>query len=276
MSLEAIALLRLPDHAGGPGVVHLSDAVLVSTGASFASEPESLALGLRRLLGEALDRHDEPRGVFVIPAVALEPARSAGSYAGVIDAIGEAGMWVALLEDGSTARPTMVEALMARAMDGEEIDPEALQGAVRASLAQMAEAFGGHGEHADLEGDDDELEGEGTSPGAHPPLDLAALLSDPTMMALAQKMRDLMPPAGADDAIDDDDDADYDDQGEEPTDGVGTELDGAMPMDLQALMGSPAFAELLRNAQDVPTNNPEEARCIAARLGLGEPSSDEE
>ncbi|MFO0713182.1 MAG: hypothetical protein U0353_25220 [Sandaracinus sp.] len=272
MSLEAIALLRLPEHAAGPGVVHLSDAVLLSTGASFASEPEELALGLRRLLGEALDRHDDARGVFFVPAVALEPARAAGSYAAAIEAIGEAGMWVALLEEGSTARPTMVEALMMRAMDGEEVDPEALQGAMRASLAQMSEAFAA-GAH------DDELEGEGTSPGTHPPLDLAALLSDPAMMALAQKMRDLMPPSGADDAVDDDDEADYEDDGEEPTDGVGTELDGAMPMDLQALMGSPAFAELLRNAQDVLAKNPEEAQRIAARLGLGlgaAPHDDEE
>ena len=276
MSLDAYALLRLSESSlsgrAPGGVFALADAVLVKTGASFAAEPAELAIGLRRLLGETLDAHDDTRGVYFLPAAAVEPARGAGSYAAVIEAIGEAGMWVALLEEGATARPTMVEALMARAMDGEEIDPEALQGAMQASLAQLAESFA-------TGGDDDELEGEGTSPGAQVPMDLGALLSDPAMMALAQKMRDLMPPVGeaADDV--DGDDASYEDDGEEPTDGVGTELDGALPMDLRALMSSPAFAELLKNAQDVLAKNPEEAHKLAARFGLaggGPPSDDEE
>jgi hypothetical protein len=266
MSLEAIALVRLPDHASGDGVVVLSDAVLIQTGASFAAEPLELATGLRRLLGEALDRHDDERGVFFVPAVALDAAKRAGSYAAVIEAIGEAGMWVALVEDGTTARPTMVEALMARAMDGEEIDPEAMQGAVRASLAQMAEQF--------AVADDDELEGEGTNPGAETPLDLMALLQDPAMMALAQKMRDLMPPMEGDagDENDDDDDLDR----EEPTDGVGTELDGALPPDLASMMSSPAFAEMLKNAQEILAKNPEQAAQLAARFGLVAPGGDDD
>lgn len=272
MSLDAFALLRLPHStvtARSPeGVIVLTDAVLLETGASFAAEPAELAIGLRRLLGDALDAHDDARGVYFLPSAAVEPARSAGSYAAVIEAIGEAGMWIAPVEEGATARPTMVEALMARAMDGEEIDPEALQGAVQASLAQLADSFAAGG--------DDELEGEGTSPGAQMPMDLGALLSDPAMMALAQKMRDLMPPMGeaADDV--DDDDASYEDEGEEPTDGVGTELDGALPMDLRALVGSPAFAELLKNAQEVLAKNPEEAQKLAARFGLAAGASDDE
>jgi hypothetical protein len=273
MSLDAFALLRLPHSAvsarSPEGVIALTDAVLLKTGASFAAEPAELAIGLRRLLGETLDAHDDTRGVYFLPAAAVEPARGAGSYAAVIEAIGEAGMWVAPVEEGTTARPTMVEALMARAMDGEEIDPEALQGAMQASLAQLADSFAAGG-------DDDELEGEGTSPGAQMPMDLGALLSDPAMMALAQKMRDLMPPVG--EAADDVDDASYEDEGEEPTDGVGTELDGALPMDLRALVSSPAFAELLKNAQDVLAKNPEEAQKLAARFGLaaGAAGSDDE
>ena len=265
MSLQAIALLRLPDHAPGEGVVVLSDAVLLDTGASFAAEPLELATGLRRMLAEKLDRHEDERGVFFVPGVALDAAKKAGSYAAVIEAIGEAGMWVGLVEDGTTARPTMVEALMARAMDGEEVDPEAMQGAVRASLAQMAEQF--------AVGDDDELEGEGTNPGAQAPMDLMALLQDPAMMALAQKMRDLMPPMEGDDADDDDaDDAGDDDlDHDEPTDGVGTELDGALPPDLASMMSSPAFAEMLKNAQEILAKNPEQAAELAARFGLVAP-----
>lgn len=257
MSLEAIALLRLTDHAPGEGVTTLSDAVLLATGQSFASEPEMLAAGLRRLVGETLDRHEDPRGVFFVPAVALDAARAAGSYDGVLEAIGEAGMWVVLEEDGTTARPTMVEALLSRAMDGEELDPETLQGAIGASLSQLARAD-----------DDEELEGEGTHPGARSPFDIGALLADPAMMALAQKMAELMPPTAG---SDDDDDVD------DPTDGTGTEIDGALPMDLGALMGSPAFAEMLKNAQEILSKNPEEAAKLAARFGmLGAPGDDDE
>lgn len=267
MSLEAFALVRLPDHASGEGVVVLSDAVLIKTGASFAAEPVELATGLRRLLGESLDRHEDERGVFFVPGVALDAAKGAGSYAAVIEAIGEAGMWVALVEDGTTARPTMVEALMARSMEGEEIDPAAMQGAVRASLAQMAEQFAVAG--------DDELEGEGTNPGAAMPMDLMALLNDPAMMALAQKMRDLMPPMEGDASDDDDDDDDLD--REEPTDGSGTELDGALPPDLASMMSSPAFAEMLKNAQEILSKNPEQAAQLAARFGFGgAPTDDDE
>lgn len=275
MSIEAVALLRLSDLAPSEGdaaptdVIVLSDAVLVRTGATFAAEPHELAAGLRRMLGERLDAHDDERGVFFVPGAALEPARTAGGYHAVIEAIGEAGMWVALVEDVTTARPTMVEALMARSMDGEEIDPEAMQGAMRASLAQMAEAFAG--------GDDeDEIPGEGTSPGAQAPMDLGALLADPAMRALVEKMRDLMPPGGddQDEGADDEDDDDADDS----TDGAGTELDGAIPRELQALLGSPAFAEMLANARDILEKNPHEARKIAARLGLamGAVGDDEE
>jgi len=266
MSIEAVALLRLPDLAPAQGeaapadVIVLADAVLVRTGATFAAEPHELAAGLRRMLGDRLDAHDDARGVFFVPGAALEPARTAGGYHAVIEAIGEAGMWVALVEDVSTARPTMVEALMTRAMDGEEIDPEAMQGAMRASLAQMAEAFAGGDE-------EDEIAGEGTNPGTESPMDLGALLSDPTMRALVEKMRDLVPARGTADAADDDDSGD-DQESDDSTDGSGTELDGTIPLELQALLGSPAFAEMLANARDILEKNPDEARKIAERLGL--------
>ena len=280
MSIEAVALLRLPDLAPAPGdtapadVIVLADAVLVRTGATFAAEPHELAAGLRRMLGDRLDAHADARGVFFVPGAAREPARSAGAYAAVIEAIGEAGMWVALVEDVSTARPTMVEALMTRAMDGEEIDPETMQGAMRASLAQMAEAFAGGDE-------ENEIEGEGTNPGTQGPMDLGALLSDPTMRALVEKMRDLVPARGTADAeLDEsaDDDDDDDDDSDDATDGSGTELDGTLPAELQALLGSPAFAEMLANARDILEKNPDEARKIAERLGLemGAGGDDEE
>ena len=273
MSLAAFALLRLPEPAvaAHTRAIALADAVLLETGASFAAEPAELSVGLRRLLGEALDAHDDPRGVYFLPAAAVEPARGAGSYAAVIEAIGEAGMWVALVDEGATARPTMVEALLARAMEGEEIDPQALQGAVHASLAQLAQSFAAAAE-------DDELEGEGTSPGAPMPMDLGALFADPTLLALAQKMGAFAPPRdepGDEDSADEDS-ADEDMADEEPTDGLGTELDGPLPGELWAWMGSPAFAELLRNAQEVLAKNPDEVRALAARLGLGAPESSAE
>jgi hypothetical protein len=277
MSLDAIALLRLaPDAAaalslGPPEALPLADAMLLRTSLGFAAEPHELAAALRVGFGPALAAHRDPRGVFVLPSVALEHAQRAGSYEAVIDVIGEAGMWVPL-DAAPPARTAALEALMARAMEGEEIDPEVMQAAMRDGVAQMAAAFAAPGDDEDdEESEDDEDDAE----AGHPALDLRALLSDPAMMALAEKMRDLMPPHGEDDEDDDDeDDGALDRVAEAPEeddeldgDGTETEVDGAMP-DLGALMRSPAFAEMIRSAQEILSKNPDEARKLAERFGL--------
>lgn len=93
MGIDAIALLKGKDHAL-PATLKtktLDDAVLVYTGVAFGSEPEEMELALRTALGDALDSHDDPRGVFVMP----DRAKPTGqSYQAVIDEAGELGMWV--------------------------------------------------------------------------------------------------------------------------------------------------------------------------------------
>lgn len=72
-------------------IVSLDDGVLALTPFGFDTEPDELALGLRKLLGDALDAHDDARGIYVFPSVARPRART---YEGVIDELGELGMWV--------------------------------------------------------------------------------------------------------------------------------------------------------------------------------------
>jgi hypothetical protein len=112
MGMDAVALLRIshatltkpltahgdPKHhvffaANGVPVriTPLDDGALVWTPIRFASEPDELALGVRALVGDTLDAHDDKRGVYVFPDVASPKARG---YDAVIDEVGEVGMWV--------------------------------------------------------------------------------------------------------------------------------------------------------------------------------------
>ncbi len=226
MSLKAFALLRSGEE--NPDTIEL-----FALEASFADEPERLAEELLRTRAERV--HDDPRGVFVLPEAALSAARGAGTYDAALEAVGEAGMWVEL-EGASSARATNVDALLGAMAGGEALDPHAVQ-------ASLAELMGGLGR-----GPSDELEGEATSPGAPlaMPLDVASLLSDPAMQALAAKMSALVPEGGL---------------GEELALGEG---EGG----IAALLGSPAFAAMLEGASELLAKNPEQARELAARLGF--------
>lgn len=121
MSIDAIALLKGKDLAL-PARLHarkLKDATLVHTGVGFGGDLDMLAYGVRTSVGDALDAHDDPRGVFVIPDVA-EPA--ADTYDGVIAEIGEAGEWVRKMAAGEVPEGAIdapegsFEALMGQAM----------------------------------------------------------------------------------------------------------------------------------------------------------------
>lgn len=93
MGIDAVALLKGKDLAV-PGRLHqvkLEDATLVHTGAAFGSDVEMLAYAVRTALGDALDAHDDPRGIFVLPDVAEPKGKT---YAAVLEEIGEAGEWV--------------------------------------------------------------------------------------------------------------------------------------------------------------------------------------
>jgi hypothetical protein len=93
MGIDAVALLKGKDVTVPQGLTTktLDDATLVHTKVDFSSEPAELADALQAQLGDALDAHDDERGVFVLPHVA---APKATSYQGVIDEVGELGMWV--------------------------------------------------------------------------------------------------------------------------------------------------------------------------------------
>jgi hypothetical protein len=94
MPITAIALLRVDPAAlqqKSLRVKQLDDAVLLFTKADFATEPEQLSQLVRTQVGDAYrPEREDPRGVFFIPDVAPPRART---YEGVIEEIGEGGVW---------------------------------------------------------------------------------------------------------------------------------------------------------------------------------------
>lgn len=94
MAIQAIALLQLPavqlPADSGARAQTLEDGVLLHLGSSFGEDPAQLSARVRTLLGEQAERHRDPRGVFFLPDVAAPRARS---YAGVIEEVGEGGVW---------------------------------------------------------------------------------------------------------------------------------------------------------------------------------------
>ena len=100
MPISALCLIQrqtpgeLPAPLKAAGALSLDDAWLIPTGLNFALAPEALSQGVRTLLGEALlDEHDDERGLFIIPDVAKPSART---YAGVVEEIGDVGVWAPL------------------------------------------------------------------------------------------------------------------------------------------------------------------------------------
>ncbi|MDB4997063.1 MAG: hypothetical protein JWM74_4495 [Myxococcaceae bacterium] len=94
MATLAIALLRLPDldTQGRARVVKLDDAVLLHTNIDFSSEPEAIIAAIRLAAGDdAVDDHEDERGILVIPAVARPKAKR---YDDVIAEVADLGMWI--------------------------------------------------------------------------------------------------------------------------------------------------------------------------------------
>jgi hypothetical protein len=95
MAISTLCLLQTPMPSPRPRhvvkVEQLDDALLLHTDLDFTQEPEDLATALRQALGEDLARrHQDARGVFLIPSIAGPRARS---YAAVIEEVGEGGVW---------------------------------------------------------------------------------------------------------------------------------------------------------------------------------------
>jgi hypothetical protein len=107
MAIEAIALLKLTraqmeaafpakgaERPGADGkplkLSALEDAVLLTLGASFDLEPDEASALLRARLGAALDQHDDPRGVLVIPDKARPGSKR---YDEAVEEVGDLGFW---------------------------------------------------------------------------------------------------------------------------------------------------------------------------------------
>jgi hypothetical protein len=98
MSIDAMALLRikkleLPRASRGfaLGVAHRGDASVVSTFVRYdATAGDELALALRQRLGDALDAHDDPRGILLFPDVCEFRGRS---YDAIVREVEAAGCW---------------------------------------------------------------------------------------------------------------------------------------------------------------------------------------
>lgn len=295
MSIDAVALLKrssLRDillESGIPGTAQprvlehvLDDGILFHTHASFGSDPEELAVALRRQLGEHLDAHGDERGIFCLPDVAVEHALAAKSYDAVIEAIGEAGMWVPLVSSEFVPQqwqnnPLM--SLLSRGAEGEEIDHQALQGAMQSMMASLRQAPPSSSEQAFDDATDPAL-------SAATPLaegGLLEMLNDPALMALASQLMGAMPAfsdaASSDEnLLDEEHEDEFPDEGTDPElSGTDTSVEGKMPIDLGALMSSPAFTQLLAQAQQAIAKNPADAQALAARFGFsGKPPGEGE
>ena len=92
MSIDIVALLRGPAPSRARGVVRLVEGgCLFATLQRWIDDDDELAFVVRSTVGDALDAHDDPRGVLVFPDVA-EPA--APSYDGVVAELGRDARWV--------------------------------------------------------------------------------------------------------------------------------------------------------------------------------------
>ena len=194
-------------------------------------------------------------------------------YDAVIKAIGEAGMWCPLV--GADFIPQRMQndavmALLSRAQNGEEISPESLQAGLQSVMESMRQ------QSQSEESYDDERTDPGLAAQANllQGRGLLEMLKDPALMALAEQMKSSMmgDQSSDENLLGDDDDSEFGEEGTDPEfSPTDTSVESAMPMDLGALMASPAFAQLLAQAQEAIAKNPEHARALAARLGVAVP-----
>jgi hypothetical protein len=159
MAIEAVALLRIAPSAleqalgpaggggeaqpggAGPRWQALDDAVLLFTRMPMReTDPEDIAAAVGELLGEALDAHDDERGILLFPDAAAPRARS---YAAAVDEVGDLGEWVpvpdeAPMDGGLGALMGQLGPQIAAMQQQLLSDPAALQ----AAMAQVSSLLG--------------------------------------------------------------------------------------------------------------------------------------
>lgn len=248
MAIHALALIRgttLPDGLSGD---LLEDAALVRTAIRFDLEPDELAAALSTRLG-ALFGSDR-RGVFVVPDVAREEARAHRTYDAVVEAIGEAGMWV--------RRASAVETMEDHALGMDDLLAQALAGRP-ISPAMLATLLGGDGASDD---EDDDVEStqtdaeddDDTGTATDMPIDLAALLASPELRGVIERLAGTIASSPE----------------------TQKELEGAAArgLDFEALASSPAIAQLMQGFAEELGKNPAALSALLAG-GVGPDEDDE-
>lgn len=164
MGISAIALLRLrtltPHASENLPAKLLDDGLLLDTRTSFASEPAELSRVVRKQLGDALlAEHVDSRGIFFLPDVASPSART---YEGVIEQVGEGGVWGPLRSDEPPLAAMGGAAGLGALLGGllEQMPPSLLEsvgdaargrpGALEAASAQLQSALSGSSELSGL------------------------------------------------------------------------------------------------------------------------------
>lgn len=248
MPMYAVALVRgakVPDGLSGDA---LDDAALVLTSIRFDLEPEDLAAAMVTRLGDAFG--DDARGLFVMPDVALDEARTHKTFDAVIAGIGEVGMWVKRVCVNETMEDHALgmDDLLAQALAGRPVTPE-----------MLASLLGGARD--DDDDDDDDVEStemddadDGTSTANDMPFDLASLMASPELRGVIERLAGTI--ASSPDTQ--------------------RELQGAAArgLDFEALSNSPAIAQLMQGFAEEIGKNP--AALSALLAGVGQPDDDDE
>lgn len=145
MSIDAVALLRItqlppPQTAWGTEhpVEHRGDATLINLMIRWeGAAPDELALSLRQLMGNALDAHDDPRGILFFADV-WEPKGT--SYDEIVARVGQDGAWAPMVgtdhipQRYRTAAPDSRDGIVGRLIETLGRDP-ALEMAFAAEIA---------------------------------------------------------------------------------------------------------------------------------------------
>lgn len=110
MSLDAVALLRIPSFSPPDDldVRELDDGFLLFLDVPYEDDPDAILDAIVDAVGQALEGHDDERGIFVLPDAA-EP-EDASTYEEVIAAVGDAGMFLAPDDDDEEGLPVDVTA----------------------------------------------------------------------------------------------------------------------------------------------------------------------
>jgi hypothetical protein len=185
--------------------------------------------------------------VFVIPDVALSAAKSQRTFDAVVEAIGEAGMWI--------KRPSPVDTMEEHALGMDDILAQALAGRP-VSPAMLASLLGcdcGHAYEDDVESTDMDDEDDGTCTANDMPFDIASLLASPELRGVIEGL------AGSIAASPE----------------TQRELEGAAArgLDFEALAKSPAIAQLIQSFTEELSKNP---AALSALLAGGVPGDDDD